>query len=122
MFRIPLLLALALCVSLTAFAQSQANTGNIEGRVTDPNAAAVPNVTVTAATPIAARAQIPGVGRGRGGVLKLPAFCRVAETQRSYRREHAPVVQGALEALGISYRRASAESVSSALTHRRSGQ
>ena len=29
-------------------AQSQANTGNIEGRVTDPNAASVPNVTVTA--------------------------------------------------------------------------
>ena len=48
MFRIPLLLALALSFSITAFAQSQANTGNIEGRVTDPNSAAVPNVTVTA--------------------------------------------------------------------------
>ena len=47
MFRISLLLALALSFS-TALAQSQANTGNIEGRVTDPNAAAVPNVTVTA--------------------------------------------------------------------------
>lgn len=32
----------------TVFAQSQAATGNIEGRVVDPNGAAVPNVTVTA--------------------------------------------------------------------------
>jgi outer membrane receptor protein involved in Fe transport len=47
MFRVPLLL-LVLSFSITAYAQSQANTGNIEGRVTDPNAAAVPNVTVTA--------------------------------------------------------------------------
>ena len=31
-----------------AFAQSQATTGNIEGRVVDPNGAAVPNVTVNA--------------------------------------------------------------------------
>src|SRR5437016_1889594 len=31
-----------------ALAQSQATTGNIEGRVTDPNGAAVPGVTVTA--------------------------------------------------------------------------
>jgi outer membrane receptor protein involved in Fe transport len=35
-------------VSLTVLAQSQANTGNIEGRVTDPNGASVTNVTVTA--------------------------------------------------------------------------
>src|SRR5688500_14675531 len=48
MFRIPLLIALFLSASILAFAQSQANTGNIEGRVTDPNAASVPNVTVTA--------------------------------------------------------------------------
>src|ERR671914_1628010 len=48
MFRILLLLALFLSLSVTSFAQSQANTGNIEGRVTDPNAASVPNVTVTA--------------------------------------------------------------------------
>ena len=48
MSRIPLLIALLLSLSVTIFAQSQANTGNIEGRVTDPNAAAVPNVTVTA--------------------------------------------------------------------------
>jgi outer membrane receptor protein involved in Fe transport len=31
-----------------AFAQSQASTGNIEGRVVDPNGAGVPNVSVTA--------------------------------------------------------------------------
>lgn len=38
----------------------------------------IPNATVTSATPVTAGAQIPGVGRGRGAVLKLPAFCRVA--------------------------------------------
>jgi hypothetical protein len=43
-----LLLVCLITISINAFAQSQANTGNIEGRVTDPNAAAVPNVTVTA--------------------------------------------------------------------------
>ena len=47
MFRVPLLL-LVLSFSTTAYGQSQANTGNIEGRVTDQNAAAVPNVTVSA--------------------------------------------------------------------------
>ena len=48
MFRVPLLLALLLSLSVSIFGQSQANTGNIEGRVTDPNGASVPNVTVTA--------------------------------------------------------------------------
>lgn len=47
-YRLCLLVVCFLSISLTALAQSQANTGNIEGRVTDPNAAAVPNVTVTA--------------------------------------------------------------------------
>ncbi len=42
-------LILAIFLSATAaFSQSQAATGNIEGRVTDPNGAAVPSVTVTA--------------------------------------------------------------------------
>lgn len=48
LYRTPLLIAVVLSVSLTVLAQSQANTGNIEGRVTDPNAASVTNVTVTA--------------------------------------------------------------------------
>ena len=48
MSKVPLFLALFLSISVNIFAQSQANTGNIEGRVTDPNAASVPNVTVTA--------------------------------------------------------------------------
>ena len=45
------LCALVVCVlvaATAAFAQSQAATGNIEGRVLDPNGAAVPGVTVTA--------------------------------------------------------------------------
>src|SRR5437763_2441291 len=44
------LFALAACSVLMAaslFAQSQATTGDIEGRVLDPNGAAVPNATVT---------------------------------------------------------------------------
>src|SRR6266550_2416389 len=43
--------ALIVCLLLAAiatFPQSQATTGNIEGRVTDPNGAAVPTVTITA--------------------------------------------------------------------------
>lgn len=35
------------CASHVTFAQSQASSGNIEGRVLDPQQAAVPNVTVT---------------------------------------------------------------------------
>ena len=42
-----LLASLALC-STGVLAQSQATTGNIEGRVLDPNEAAVPNAQVTA--------------------------------------------------------------------------
>jgi hypothetical protein len=45
------LLALFACLTLMSavvFAQSQATTGNIEGRVLDPNEAAIPNATVTA--------------------------------------------------------------------------
>ena len=48
LFRVPLALAILLSIAMSINAQSQANTGNIEGRVTDPNAASVPNVTVTA--------------------------------------------------------------------------
>ena len=47
-YHVCLIAVCLLAISITALAQSQANTGNIEGRVTDPNAAAVPNVTVTA--------------------------------------------------------------------------
>src|SRR3981081_2260298 len=42
------LIACLLLAAVTAFPQSQATTGNIEGRVTDPNGAAVPAVTITA--------------------------------------------------------------------------
>src|SRR5437763_1805767 len=45
------LVALCLCLAfltINAFAQSEATTGNIEGRVLDPNGAVVPNATVTA--------------------------------------------------------------------------
>ena len=42
-----LLVAVAF-VSISALAQSQATTGDIEGRVLDPNGAVIPGVTVTA--------------------------------------------------------------------------
>src|SRR5918911_3508365 len=45
------LVVLCLCLaflSLNAFAQSEATTGQIEGRVLDPNGAVVPNATVNA--------------------------------------------------------------------------
>ncbi|MCA1635914.1 MAG: carboxypeptidase-like regulatory domain-containing protein [Acidobacteria bacterium] len=45
------LVALSACFALAAlsvFAQSQATTGNIEGRVLDPNGAVVPGANVTA--------------------------------------------------------------------------
>lgn len=44
---IPFLIGIILFTA-QAFAQSQATTGNIEGRVLDPNGAVVPNVSVTA--------------------------------------------------------------------------
>lgn len=46
--RLCLLAVLFLTLTASAFAQSQATTGNIEGRVLDPQGAAVPNATVTA--------------------------------------------------------------------------
>ncbi|HEV2884853.1 MAG TPA: TonB-dependent receptor, partial [Pyrinomonadaceae bacterium] len=42
------LIVFVVTLSLTALAQSQATTGNIEGRVLDPKGAVVPGVTVTA--------------------------------------------------------------------------
>ena len=45
------LAVLCLCLAfstLNAFAQSQATTGDIEGRVLDPNGAVIPNATITA--------------------------------------------------------------------------
>src|SRR6266542_3586812 len=46
--RLAVLAALTFALALSVFAQSQATTGNIEGRVLDPQEAAVPGATVTA--------------------------------------------------------------------------
>ncbi|HEV8159201.1 MAG TPA: TonB-dependent receptor [Pyrinomonadaceae bacterium] len=48
MQKLSLFLTAILLFAASVFAQSQATTGNIEGRVVDPNGAAVANVTVTA--------------------------------------------------------------------------
>src|SRR5882724_6576584 len=46
--RLCLLAVLVVAAAICALAQSQATTGNIEGRVLDPKEAAVPGATVTA--------------------------------------------------------------------------
>ena len=46
--RFCVLVVLILVLAVTAFAQSQATTGNIEGRVLDPNGAALPGATLPA--------------------------------------------------------------------------
>src|SRR5436190_580568 len=46
--RLVLLIGCTVSISIGVFAQSQANSGNIEGRVVDPNGAAVAGATVTA--------------------------------------------------------------------------
>src|SRR5437588_3047588 len=46
--RVLLLVSCVAAISVSALAQSQANSGNIEGRVIDPNGAAVAGATVTA--------------------------------------------------------------------------
>jgi predicted S18 family serine protease len=48
MRKLLLLLIGILLLTQGAFSQSQATTGNIEGRVVDQQGAAVPNVSVTA--------------------------------------------------------------------------
>src|SRR5947209_1725425 len=70
------LVVLCLCAVLlapAAFAQSEATTGNIEGRVLDPNGAVVPNATVTAkneATGFERTATTDGEGNYR--IILLP--------------------------------------------------
>ncbi|MFN2454969.1 MAG: carboxypeptidase regulatory-like domain-containing protein [Pyrinomonadaceae bacterium] len=49
--KILILAAALLLITANVFAQSQATSGNIEGRVLDPNGAVVPNATVTATNP-----------------------------------------------------------------------
>ena len=48
LISVVIVIACALMAAKVSFAQSQATTGNIEGRILDPKDAAVPNATVTA--------------------------------------------------------------------------
>lgn len=48
MYRFLCSIALAAVLTITALAQSQSTTGNIEGRTVDPNGAAVPGVSINA--------------------------------------------------------------------------
>src|SRR4030095_5285234 len=82
LFRIPLLVGVFLSASLIVLAQSQANTGNVEGRVTDPNAASVPTVTITAtnlATGLQKNAQTNDEGVYR--IVFLPPGAYKVETR-----------------------------------------
>src|SRR6476646_8208892 len=78
--RLGLLVSFILLSVITVFAQSQANTGNIDGRVSDPNGAGVPNVTVTAtneATAISKSAETKEDGTYRISFL-VPGTYKVA--------------------------------------------
>src|SRR5215212_1275235 len=82
LFRVPLLITILLCALTALNAQSQANTGNIEGRITDPNAASVPNVTITAinlATGLQKSAQTNDEGIYR--IIFLPPGAYKVETR-----------------------------------------
>jgi outer membrane receptor protein involved in Fe transport len=71
--RLFVLLSCVLMFGIVAIAQSQATTGNIEGRVLDPNGAAVPNAAITAtndATGLEKTANTDGEGNYR--IILLP--------------------------------------------------
>ena len=75
--RICAFLICLLTLAITAVAQSQATTGNIEGRVVDPNGAAVPGVTVTATnqeTSLAKSAQTTDEGLYRISFLQPGSY------------------------------------------------
>src|SRR5215204_1200730 len=100
--RIPPVLArlgvLCLCLAfsaLNAIAQSQATTGDIEGRVLDPNGAVVPNATVTArnqATGFERTANTDGDGNYRI-VLLPPGTYSVEATAGGFNKVGANAVQ-----------------------------
>jgi hypothetical protein len=48
MRKLLILVAVITVSAISALAQSQSTTGNIEGRVVDPNGAVVPGVSITA--------------------------------------------------------------------------
>ncbi len=100
--RIPPVLArlavLCLCLAfstLNAFAQSQATTGDIEGRVLDPNGAVVPNAAVTArneATGFERTANTDGDGNYRI-ILLPPGTYSVEATANGFNKVGASAVQ-----------------------------
>jgi len=100
--RIPPVLArlavLCLCLTLvpvSSFAQSQATTGDIEGRVLDPNGAVVPNASVTArnqATGFERTANTDGDGNYRI-VLLPPGTYSVEATAGGFNKVGANAVQ-----------------------------
>ena len=100
--RIPPVLArlavVCLCLAfstLNASAQSQATTGDIEGRVLDPNGAVVPNATVTArneATGFERTANTDGDGNYRI-ILLPPGTYAVEATAGGFNKVGASAVQ-----------------------------
>src|SRR5919206_1822585 len=92
------LAAVCLCLMLVApavFAQSQATTGDIEGRVLDPNGAVVPNATVTArneATGFERTANTDGDGNYRI-ILLPPGTYAVEATANGFNKVGTNAVQ-----------------------------
>ncbi|MFN2530593.1 MAG: TonB-dependent receptor domain-containing protein [Pyrinomonadaceae bacterium] len=99
MKSVPFAKALILVVSLfslptVAFAQSQATTGNIEGRVVDPNGAVVPNASVVArndATGLEKTTTTDGDGNYRL-ILLPPGSYIVKVTAAGFAANSLPVV------------------------------
>jgi outer membrane receptor protein involved in Fe transport len=104
--RLWLALALSALLAATALAQSQATTGNIEGRVLDQNGAAIVNATVTAKNQ--ANGSERTVAADSGGnyriILLQPGQYTVTATANGFARadlSNVPVSVGGNSALDI---------------------
>jgi hypothetical protein len=116
LFRLCVAATLLLILSFTVFAQSQATTGNIEGRVLDPNGAVVPNVEITAtnqATGLEKRATTDSEGNYL--IILLPPGSYTLKTSapsgfQSATYSNVPVTVGGKTPLEISLSLAGAQS------------
>jgi outer membrane receptor protein involved in Fe transport len=107
MRRYIVLFAFVIATFISAAAQSQSTTGNIEGRVVDPNGAVVPNVTVTATnTSTGLRKSVQSDGEGNYIFVLLPPGTYRVETAATQgfgaaKYENVVVTVGAKNSLEI---------------------
>lgn len=107
MRRYIVLFAFVITTVISAAAQSQSTTGNIEGRVVDPNGEVVPNVTVTATnTSTGLRKSVQSDGEGNYIFVLLPPGTYRVETAATQgfgaaKYENVVVTVGAKNSLEI---------------------